>query len=425
MSAAAKVLVLFEDEQWRSLRPLSDLTAVFDLAFGASTIAGRWHALVERRHPGAELFTSSSRPTLASSGTRRGKAPNLGSGNDSVLLVNAAALPGPWVEGALADTKPRVLRSGDRLVGAWVSGSALASLIAEPGRLATRLAESKLPESKVDAALIEWPWDLVVHNPEAIAADLAGMKPARQGEVHPSAVLLEPQNVLLDAGARVDPLAVLDARPGPIWIRSGARVASHTVVTGPCVVGERTQLLGGSIGGSTIGPECRIAGEVDSSIWQGWSNKRHHGFVGHSVVGEWCNLGALTTTSDLKNNYGTVRVWVDGRERESGQIKVGSFLGVAARTGIGTLLPTGASIGAGSNLFGGGRYAPKLLPAFSWWDGVSIVENRFDKFLVTARTAMSRRGRELGASEERALRALFESTASERGTPIPAATGGA
>jgi hypothetical protein len=153
---------------------------------------------------------------------------------------------------------------------------------------------------------------------------------------------------------------------------------------------------------------------VDECVWQGWANKRHHGFVGHSLVGAWANLGALTTTSDLKNNYGTVRVHAAGREVDSGLIKLGSLIGGGVKTGIGTLLPTGAVIGTGSHLFGGGRYAPKRLPAFSWWDGERLGEYQLENFLATARIAMRRRGTEFSPGDETALRALFDATAGER-----------
>jgi hypothetical protein len=188
-------------------------------------------------------------------------------------------------------------------------------------------------------------------------------------------------------------------------------------------VGECTELLSGVISRSTLGPECRIAGEVDSSVWQGYANKRHHGFVGHSVVGEWANLGALTTTSDLKNTYGEVRVWAAGREVATGYHKIGSFIGGHVKTGIGTLLPTGASIGTGSNLFGGGRFAPKRVPAFTWWDGERTVEHRLDRFLETAQIAMSRRGRALDADTRRALEELHASSRSEREVSRPRVSG--
>jgi hypothetical protein len=157
-----------------------------------------------------------------------------------------------------------------------------------------------------------------------------------------------------------------------------------------------------------------VAGEVEASVWQGYANKRHHGFVGHSVIGEWANLGALTTTSDLKNNYGHVRVWIDGREQDTRSAKVGAFVGAHAKTGIGSLLPTGAAVGTGANLFGGGRFAPKHVPAFAWWDGERMLEHELERCVATARVAASRRGRTLDAGAEAALRALFAATARER-----------
>src|SRR5262249_55816797 len=139
-----------------------------------------------------------------------------------------------------------------------------------------------------------------------------------------------------------------------------------------------------------------------------------HGFVGHSAIGEWVNLGALTTTSDLKNNYGPVRVWVDGREVDTRSPKVGALIGAHVKTGIGSLLPTGASIGTAANLFGGGRFAPKHVPAFAWWDGERMGEHDLERCLATARIATSRRGRSLEAGAEAALREHFAATARER-----------
>jgi UDP-N-acetylglucosamine diphosphorylase/glucosamine-1-phosphate N-acetyltransferase len=254
----------------------------------------------------------------------------------------------------------------------------------------------------------------MARNADAIQSDLAGLVAGVQGDVHRLACLEAPERIAVADGAVVGPYAVLDAGPGPILVARGARIEAHTVVRGPCVVGEGTQLLGGSVSGSTFGPECRVAGEVESSVWQGHANKRHHGFVGHSVLGEWVNLGALTTTSDLKNNYGNVRVWVDGREVDTGSPKVGAFVGAHAKTGIGTLLPTGASVGTAANLFGGGRFAPKAVAAFAWWDGERTLEHELDRCVATARVAMSRRSRSLSADAEAVLRALHAGTAGER-----------
>jgi UDP-N-acetylglucosamine diphosphorylase/glucosamine-1-phosphate N-acetyltransferase len=416
-TSAATHLVVFEDSRWRQLRPLTDLLPVPALRFGASDLLGRW-----RDSTGLPLAAiEARRVTLSAWRDAPAVEPAAANSSATALVVNAAALPGPWLEEASAESGPVLWRSGERIAGARLPNARLARGLGRGEEFEAFLAELDLPSVEVAPAWIAYPWDVIEHNAGAIREDLAQLEPLRAGEVHRTAVLESPERIAIEAGAKIGPLAVLDARDGPIRIGRGAEVMAHTLVTGPCVVGAGTQLYGGSIGYSTIGPVCRIAGEVDSSVWQGYANKRHHGFVGHSVIGEWVNLGALTTTSDLKNNYGVVRVWVDGVERDSGQRKVGAFVGAHARTGIGTLLPTGASVGVAANLFGGGRFAPKEVPPFAWWDGARLEEHRLDKFLETARVATSRRDRPLTPQEETALRALFEDTLGTRRTAAASA----
>jgi len=394
-------VVLFESGGWRKLRPLTDTLPVPALAFGASSLGERL-----ARAAGAPLLAVEARAeVLEAWHARPATAPLPEDPAAEVLALDAAVLPGAWLDLASAAESPRAWVAGERLVAARLTRAQAAPLLGAGGEFADRLAALDLPRQAIDARVVEYPWHLIEWNAEAMVQDL-GRGGGVAGEVHPSAVLVAPARIRIAAGARVDPLAVLDARPGPIAIVPRALVGSHTVVVGPCVVGEGTQLLGGVIGGSTLGPECRLAGEIEASIFQGYANKRHHGFVGHSLVGDWVNLGALTTTSDLKNNYGAVRVWVDGAEVDSGNPKIGSVIGAHVKTGIGTLLPTGASVGVGANLFGGGRFAPKRVESFAWWDGERTAIHDLERFLATARVAMSRRGRELGAADERLLRRL-------------------
>jgi len=305
------------------------------------------------------------------------------------------------------------LRQGDRILAARLPADAARDVVTAAD-FEARLAAAGVPELPIQARMLERPWQLIEWNAEAITSDLAYMASGLRGDVHASVVVIGDGRVAVESGARVDPMCVIDAREGPVVVRRRALVASHTVLVGPCVVGEGTQLLGGLVARSTFGRECRIAGEVEECVWQGLSNKRHHGFVGHSAIGEWVNLGALTTTSDLKNNYGSVRVTVDGREHDTGSSKVGSLIGAHVKTGIGTLLPTGAVVGSGASLFGGGRFAPRSTPSFAWWDGTQTIEHRIDAFLKTARIALSRRGEQAGPADELAWRQLFESTRAER-----------
>ena len=405
-----RFLLLFEDPHWEQLSPLADLLPVPGLRFGASTLGARWQNVlgmpllgVEARH----AILSAWREPLPLTPER--PAPD-----DEVLVVNAAALPGGWLAALVEGGPPALFSSGGEPLAARLHAGTLSGLLGAGADFAGRLAALRVAHVEVEAEALRWPWDFVKQNHAALAADLAERPGRLAGAVDANAALLERGRITVEAGARVDPFAVLDARQGPVWIGRDAVVLAHSVIEGPCVIGAGTHVLGGVVRRSSVGPCCRVAGEAEETVWQGWANKRHHGFVGHSVVGEWVNLGALTTTSDLKNNYGPVRVWAAGGERDSGSSKVGSIVGAHVKTGIGTLLPTGCSIGVGANLFGGGRFAPKRVPAFAWWDGERTVEHRLAAFLGTAATVMGRRGVKLGSAEDAALRALFAASASER-----------
>jgi len=411
-----RALLLFEDSRWRSLRPLTDTLPVSALAFGASTLGDRL-----ARATGAAKFAIAGRDGVAAAWAERPETPPAAAfTNGDAIALLAAVLPGAWLEDVLR--APEGTRGAwfvkERLVAVRLPATELARLRDAGESFAARIESLALPRRAVDARVIEHPWQLIEWNGEALAADLTKATGVA-GEVHASAVLLAPGRISIGAGARIDPLAVLDAREGPIAIGERVVIRPHSHVVGPCAIGAGTQILGGVVAGSTIGPECRLAGEIEASIWQGFANKRHHGFVGHSVIGEWVNLGALTTTSDLKNNYGPVRVWIDGQEIDSGNPKIGSIVGAHVKTGIGTLLPTGATVGCGANLFGGGRFAPKPVATFAWWDGEKTREHELEKFLATARIAMARRGRELGDGEEAMLRALHAGTVAEREAGVP------
>lgn len=406
-------LVLYEDQHWKRLRPLTDLLPVPAIAFGASDLARRWIAAAA-----LPLHSIEARAGVVGCWAQ---APALDTrplaADDMLLVANAAALPGPWLAVARAARSPALWMADGRIVGAIASAASLRGGFGRGEDFENVLLSAGLPVLAVDARVVEWPWQLVEWNADAIRTDLGDTTPVRLGDVHATAVLEGAHAIVVEAGAVVDALAVLDSRDGPILIARGARIAPHTVVIGPCVVGPGTQLLGGSVSHSTFGPECRIAGEVEACVWQGFGNKRHHGFVGHSVFGEWVNLGALTTTSDLKNNYGHVRVRIDGVTVDSRSSKVGSLIGAHVKTGIGTLLPTGAVVGTAANLFGGGRFAPKDTPSFGWWDGDAMATHDLERCLATASIAMGRRGRSLSAADAAAIRGLFDSTASER-TPM-------
>src|SRR5262249_37417809 len=254
----SRALVIAEDAGWRDLRPLTDVLPVPALAFGASTLWERW-----RRAAAVPLLAIEARAE-AMRAWREAPAPDAlrPSARDPVLVVNAAALPGPWLE-AEASGAPRLLVASGRFVAARLDFETVARGLGRGAEFERYLLGLSLPSAEVEARRIQRPWHFVEWNAATIEQDLGARPGAIAGERHPLAAVLHPERVTVEPGARIDPFAVLDARGGPIRIGPRAIVGSHTFVRGPCVVGAGTQLLGGAVGRSTIGPECRIAGEVE------------------------------------------------------------------------------------------------------------------------------------------------------------------
>jgi UDP-N-acetylglucosamine diphosphorylase/glucosamine-1-phosphate N-acetyltransferase len=238
-------------------------------------------------------------------------------------------------------------------------------------------------------------WDLVRWLPEQLADDLRrlqdGPDAARFAPPPSHAITLGTHRVTLAAGATVEPQVVLDAQVGPIHLESGATVQAFTRLVGPCYVGHASIVSGDRVAGSAIGDGCRVRGEVSSTIFVGHANKAHDGFLGHSYVGRWVNLGASTVTSNLKNTYGTVALWTPAGLRDTGLQFLGTLFGDHAKTGIGSRLTTGAVVGAGASYFAAGM-SPKVVPPFAWSGGAEGATYAFDKFLEVAARMMARRG---------------------------------
>lgn len=235
-------------------------------------------------------------------------------------------------------------------------------------------------------------------------------------ERFPDVVWIDPDHALVADGARIRPGAVIDAEDGPVIIGPGCVVHPLSVITGPSYLGPGTTVNPGSKirEGSSIGAFCKVGGEVEETVMLDLSNKQHDGFLGHALVGSWVNLGADTNGSDLKNNYGSVRVDLGDGPIDTGETFVGQHLADHVKTGIDTMLTTGGVVGVAGNVFGGG-FAPRFVPAFGWGGPQGISTYRLDDALATARTAMARRDVVWTDAIEALLRHVFEATRSERG----------
>lgn len=265
---------------------------------------------------------------------------------------------------------------------------------------------------------IDRPWDLVALNAEHLERDFQVAAEHRVSNRHLSALALvgPSERLLIHETARIDPYTVFDTTNGPITLESGVWVQPFTRIEGPCHIGQETQLFRANLRGAvTIGPNCRIGGEVEASIVHGFSNKYHEGFLGHAYVGEWVNLGAITSNSDLRNDYGEVFVPLQGDAVATGMAKVGCFVGDHTRTGLGSMLNTGTSIGVMCNVLPAGWLLPKHIPSFSAVRYGRVAPGfPLEQMFGTARVVMSRRQRRLSEIEEQLYRTLYEQTRLER-----------
>lgn len=406
-------LCIFEDGKFSNLYPLTYTRPVFDLRCGRTRLFEK----IVRSFPGVETVFFTRNHLQPIFGDRSKSATNDMDAlrGDDVLFVNGRILA--W-RGELKPSRDEVaaLKGEDiayvnakrETISKFMSGS-MDELL---GRL-----KAELSPLRADVELVEYPWDLVRNNPKAIVDDFEsfsgrGVFPKMNSKVE---IYGDAGRVHIAETAEIHPFVVLDAHAGPIIIDENVKILPFSRIEGPCSIGAGSMIVRGNIREEvTIGPVCRIGGEVESSIVHGYSNKYHTGFLGHAYVGEWVNIGALTTNSDLKNDYSNVEVYVNGNLFDTGDTKVGSFIGDHTKLGIGCLLNTGTIVGVGCNLLGG-EVLPKYIPSFAWFTRGRISRGSgFRRTVEAERRVMSRRGVEMSPSYVQMLQFTYDMTKEER-----------
>jgi UDP-N-acetylglucosamine diphosphorylase/glucosamine-1-phosphate N-acetyltransferase len=411
-------LVLFDGPAARRQGwfPLTMSRSVMDLCFGARTVGETLAATVGLdeveylvdSHSAAAFAETSARPVNRFAALR----------GEDLLLVHTSIKPEAWnlpLEGGPevgigADGAVRYARIPAELSGT-IEADRTCSLL--------KWCRQTLPNVQAELPTYSGLWDLMLANPQRIADDFVALgRHGVEGTLEePVALRGRESDIYVAPGALVQPMVVLDATGGPIYIDQGAEIHPFTRIEGPAYIGPHSVLLGAKFrAGTSVGPHCRIGGEVEQSIVQGYSNKYHDGFLGHSYVGEWVNLGALTATSDLRNDYGSVSVTLDGTTQiDTGSGKVGSLIGDHSKLSIGVLLNTGTVVGAMTMLVAGGRLLPKYLPAFGTWAHDRISE-RFsrEQFYAIAERSMQRRGRVFTDAQRAMWDRIHEQTTESR-----------
>ena len=404
------MVFVFEDEGYKNLLPLVYTRPVFELRCGNHTILER----IKQFYPGEEIglivrdymgpvtkekypdrqvkssklkFQKSAEKTLFISGRAILEEKIPIEGEEEILIAQNLR-----VETKKSKTNPAII--GFRIESAKIKRFPIDT------KTITKL---KLKQKEVSAKLINFPWDLIKTNSEQLIKDFSAGQV--KGRLDPRAIIYgDLSRLVLEQNARIEPGVILNLHSGPIYIDQDAKICASSLVEGPCYVGKNTLIDGAKIRPNcSFGDKCRIGGEVEASIFQGFSNKHHEGFLGHSYVGEWVNLGALTTNSDLRNDYGSIKVTIGKKEIDSGIAKLGCFIGDHTKTAIGTLINTGAMIGIFANIFEPGL-SSKTIPSFKWGDKKRW---QIESVIKTAKVVMARRNILLTKNYETLIRYLY------------------
>ncbi|HTY59706.1 MAG TPA: GlmU family protein [Bacteroidota bacterium] len=410
-------LCLFEDQFFRRLLPLVYTRPVYDLRCGMLTLREK----AVKRYPGARLRLH-ARPYLADLLREQnpGLDVNTTEGRGCLLLNGRVVASEELARQIPLEGPDAVYVCGGVLVAARIGGKSPEALRAGIPEFPGISSFPGLPKTEVAPKMISYPWDLVNLNGPEIVADFSLLAPEREkrmrGTVYGGAHLVNPGNIVLGEGSKVKPGVVLDAEAGPIWIGSNVTVFPNAVIEGPAFVGDRSLIkVGAKIYENTsIGPVCKVGGEVEGAVIHSYSNKQHDGFLGHAYLGMWVNLGADTNNSDLKNNYGNVKLVIDGETVDSGSMFMGLVMGDHSKSSINSMFNTGTVVGVSSNIFGSG-FPPKSVPSFAWGGAEGVKTYDLEKALEVARRVMGRRKMPLSGAEEKVLRAVFELTKKERG----------
>ncbi|MEW6511990.1 MAG: GlmU family protein [Bacteroidota bacterium] len=409
-------ICIFEDRFFRRLIPLAYTRPVFDLRCGILTLRQK----IERRYPArrVQLRVRASLRDLVQQ--QNPGVPVNSIEGDRCTFINGRVLADGNLETAIPpDGSDGLFVMEKTLVAARISGRALDAVRHALPDILSAADFGSLPVTNVEVREIRYPWDLVHRNGEEITADYGMLAPGQaervQGTVYPGVHLINAGDIIIGEASKIKPGAVLDAEEGPIVIGKNVTVFPNAVIRGPAWIGDRTLIkIGAKIYENTsIGEVCKVGGEVEGAIIHAYSNKQHDGFLGHAYLGTWVNLGADTNNSDLKNNYGSVKMTIDGEEIDTGSMFMGLVMGDHSKSSINSMFNTGTVVGVSSNVFGSG-FPPKSIPSFAWGGADGLVTYDLERALAVARTVMGRRKIALSTAEERVLRTVFEQTVTER-----------
>lgn len=400
---------IFEDVHYKNLEPLALTRPVYLLRLGIKDILSKIMDCIEAEHSVVLHCRTEVAHTLSGYKLNVNKL-----SFEDTLFVNGRLLANDEAaKQVLPKSKQEYLISYNGVpLLARVSAKKMKDFKLPELFSMKNFAALHLGEKEMELPVLNYFWDFLQYNAQEITLDAkhTGLLGKHNSSIQ-GVTLVEPHNIFVGKDVLLRPGVVLDASSGPIFIDNQVEIMSQAVIMGPAYIGFKSKIkIGAKIYGPvSIGPVCKVGGEVEGSILQGYSNKQHEGFLGHAFLGEWVNLGAGTENSDLKNNYRTVDVEIaPGKLIKSQQTFVGCCIGDHTKTGIKTMINTGSVFGCFCNVFGPG-YQPKYIPSFTWQDSAAKKPLVHDvvKALQTARIVLGRRGLQLEPAAEKLYKKIF------------------
>jgi len=390
--------ILFDDERAQHFLPLSHTRPVSEMRCGIRTIREKWEHILSV--PPSYKCADHLKEHFDFAPTERN------------MLINAGIFPShPLFATILEMQLGQVLMLNNILLAAYVDNES-----AKKFDLSEVILNNEVVQFKGEVKFLENLWDIFSLNDEQIRFDFEAMTRGQKSQELSKTNTLIGTDIFIEHGAKVEG-AILNASTGPIYIGRDAEVMEGCMIRGPFSLGDRSVLkMGAKIyGATTIGPGCKVGGEINNSVFFANSNKAHDGFLGNAVIGEWCNLGADTNNSNLKNNYDEVKLWSEHKKSfvKTGLQFCGLIMGDHSKTGINTMLNTGTVIGVSCNIYGAG-FPRNFIPSFSWGSAQKMSEYNFKKALITIDRVFQRRGKNISEDDILLLKHVHESTAEQR-----------
>lgn len=410
------MICIFEDEKFKNFLPLSYTRPVYDLRCGMFTLREKitshftTKALILHARMYLQSVLKERYPKFL---VNEFNYPEILFVNGRVILSDSEAK-----QIAKLELNKMLVTTDGSIAAARLSSNEMLNFQNDGSDFLHFDSLSNVARENTNIELVSYPWDLVNRNGDEISNDFKKVikkKTSASFQKFRAVEFKNKKNIFIASDAVIDPFAFLDASGGPIHIGKNAHVMSHVMIKGPTFIGDNSTIKSHATiyHNTSIGEVCKVGGEIEASIFQSYSNKQHEGFLGHSYLGSWVNLGASTNNSDLKNNYAKVSVLLNGIPTETNSQFYGLTMGDHSKTAINTMFNTGSIVGVSCNVFGAG-FPSKYLPSFSWGGSESIETYDIEKSIKVAKVVMARRGITISENEINLLKHVFELTASER-----------